>query len=66
VSDKLTLQMSYEIARALKEVLNASGKFWVQASERDGLDEERMTVSYGGDDGPWFELIAYLQNEESE
>lgn len=59
MSSAVTLKESYEITTTLRAALN-NGGFHVQAGERDGLDEERLTVSYGGDDGPWFELIAYF------
>lgn len=59
----MTLKESYELTTTLKAALN-NGGFHVQANERDGLDQERMTVSYGGDHGPWFTLIAYLDIKE--
>jgi len=61
----MRLDESFELTKALEEALN-NGGFHVQASERDGLDEERMTVSFHGDRGPWFELIAYLDIDKDD
>ena len=52
------------VGEKLREVLNASGKFYVHAQEIDGGDTARLTVCYddgrGLDDGLWFTLRAEL------
>jgi hypothetical protein len=53
-----------EIIAALVALLRTEG-FWVQAQEQDG-EEERLTVSYGGDDGQWMTVRVeiHVSNQE--
>jgi hypothetical protein len=58
------LQELIDRSRRLEAVLNASGEFWVEASEIDGSTLWRADVS-DRKAGAWFELTIEA-NEESE